>query len=551
MGQIRYRANLTSSLFPFDSGNFGRTVIASGQDQYASEGNPGIPQVYYVQNAIPTEFGYKSVGLFEIIPSIPGGTNRYIFDWQRISFPTYFRSSQYVYAVANLTTNVNEFAIYNFGSNTWIFTATGTLSAKDTFSATMTSATVNGRVFVTFPTSFPASTHFFELAYGGSIPSFIARQLTGLPTIAGTSQIDGIFASRGRLLVWSNQQNLVAWSSLTNPLDFAPSLITGAGNTQIQDARGRITHCVPTLYGFIVYCEDNVIAAEYTGNLAAPWSFREIYNSSGIISYEHVTRDNSVDTQFSWTDAGITKISDNVAQGALAELGEVIRRKKFYVYNSTTKKFSLYDFSANTLLSVAVSAVGKRYVAISIPNALWTYTEGVESGPPTISARNKYSYCFLFDSILKRWTLIKVGHNAIATLAASNFYDLPYDNNLAFLTYDGSVDVMRTCDQGDTPEAYLVLGKYQFSRTRKSSLQEVQLENLAPHTTLCTILTSLDGKTITSSLGPTEDLESNINYDGQLKKFPCDIVGENHSIVLSGEFDVNTVLLTGYQHGRL
>jgi hypothetical protein len=555
MAQIPYRANLNTKSFPFDSGNFGRTVIVPGNDQYADETNPGIPQVYYVQNAVPTEFGYKSVNLASGTagPAPGAGNNIYFFGATEIfgqkqltsnpSYPNQEIGSVIVYAVNRYNvTPMLELWYKNPQTSAWV-TVTTISNFVDTRVRGISSARVNARNFIAVPHLNVTGPYLagglkeVTWTYSPTTITFTNIQPTGIPN--GTF-INGILANRGRMLIWS--EDTVYWSSLTNPVDFTPSLITGAGNTKIQEARGEILCCVATLYGFIVYCANNIVAAEYTGNLAAPWSFREIYNSAGVRSWEHISKDHSVDTQFAYTEAGVTRISDNIAQVTLAELIELLRRKRFQVYNSTTKRFSAHAFGANEL-DVAVAAVGKRYVAISIPSVYWNKTTVEDNTNKT----NKYSYCFLYDSVLKKWGMVKVDHNFVFTW--------PQDNSVAFLQHTGDVLLMYGSDRYletiEGQEAYVILGKYQLSRTHKVRLQKIQIENRedSDFQTTCTVLSTLDGKNIAADATPANVTPSPAT--NSLLTFNCNIVGENHSIVIGNKFDVNTVILTGAKDGKL
>lgn len=548
MAQIPYRANLNTKAFPFDSGNFGRTVIVPGNDQYADETNPGIPQVYYVQNAVPTEFGYKSVNPVQIkaapVIAAPndigyffGASNSFFNDASILNKTTFFIRNNY-----NTTTPLLTLELFYTTPqlSTIVQAGSGYLhKLVDTTFYNLTTLQINGRNFVCHPLlndQFPPGTPVFSVTevswtYSPS-PTYwtltrTARAITG---IAATTLLKGFISNRGRMITWD--KTTVFWSSLTDPVDFTPSLITGAGNTKVQDARGEILWCSPTLYGFLIYCTDNIVAAEYTGNLASPWSFREIYNSAGILSIDVVAKDAAVDTQFAITQTGITRISDNVAQVALAELFEILKRKQLTIYNPATATFDTYDFSQNPL-QAGLAAVGKRYVAISIPSPAW------ETPANGVTLRDKFAYCFLYDSVLKKWGMVKVDHTAV--------YTEPETGGVAFLKYTGAVFLMKSCDEVPTPNSFLIIGKYQLSRTRKVSLQQVQIENRTDHATNCIILSTLDGRNISSSAVPS--------YAGTLNSplsiFNCNIVGENHSVVFSGEFDINTVLLTGATHGKL
>jgi len=78
MGQVAYRANLSSATFPMTIADGGRTVIVPGPDQNfdrrvdpeGSQRDAGIPQALYMENVMPTTNGYQSVGYLRAPESV-------------------------------------------------------------------------------------------------------------------------------------------------------------------------------------------------------------------------------------------------------------------------------------------------------------------------------------------------------------------------------------------------------------------------------------------------------------------------------------------------
>lgn len=102
--------------------------------------------------------------------------------------------------------------------------------------------------------------------------------------------------------------------------------------------------------------------------------------------------------------------------------------------------------------------------------------------------------------------------------------------------------------------AKILIGKMQLSRTRYITVEEIEFEN-ATHTgqpppgatadLALTIYNSMDGKNPTSTVNPTI-----VDDGGGLLKAVARVTGQNFSIQLRGNFNLNTLVLTTHQNGR-
>lgn len=102
---------------------------------------------------------------------------------------------------------------------------------------------------------------------------FIHRRETGLT-----------LAIRNQELKYKDVPKAIAWSSLIDPTDFTPSLVTGAGGGAVQGAKGDIVCCVSHTIGLVIYTNQNAVAAPTSGNARYPFNFRELVASGGIAS---------------------------------------------------------------------------------------------------------------------------------------------------------------------------------------------------------------------------------------------------------------------------
>jgi hypothetical protein len=526
MAQILYRANIGSKGFPFDPDNFGRSVIITGLDQdyqrkLASQEDKdkdqGLPQAFYMHNVLPTEYGYKSVGYTQKLNALPPAADQLF-----VSESTGFLTVDNIHLLS-LRTLTGATAYHNAPSDGATIdiavNAPAGTGGIETDRFTLTTAQVNARLFIAYATDIPPG-GIYEFTQVEPIPLSVSRLLTGFPA----NRLDGIFASRGRLMWWNS--TTIGGSSLTNPLDHAPSTITGAFNTQVQEAKGNIVYCVETLWGFIVYCQYNIIAAEFTGNIANPYIYRELYNSAGIISFRHVTRDDSLDVHYAYTLSGFLRITSNRADIVLPELTELIKNGVLVNYDIALRQFLYSTIGSNTRWSVALNFVGERYLAISV---------GDGTGPTDTTP---YQFAFVYDTALQRWGMLKHVHTHVFTWRE--------DNSIAFLQSSGAAYVVRSSEFVTPTDAVLALGNYQLTRGSKCALQQIEVQNREDFNTACTVHTSLQGKTTNYITTPTTTYSL-----GGLKIFNGLQVGLNHKLFLTGPFDINSLILTFSTHGRV
>ena len=154
-------------------------------------------------------------------------------------------------------------------------------------------------------------------------------------------------------------------------------------------------------------------------------------------------------------------------------------------------------------------------------------------------------YIFLRIS-LKRWGKFKFPHIDCfeLSLLTAETVETPR-RSIAFLGTDGSVNVVKINSRNNGADGVVLLGKYQYIRTRLTHLLAVEVENVQQgYPFAITDLYTLDGKT-------------NISKSGYLlvdsphnKKYLFSVVGINHSLLMVGAFNLTCLILTYTIHGR-
>lgn len=102
--------------------------------------------------------------------------------------------------------------------------------------------------------------------------------------------------------------------------------------------------------------------------------------------------------------------------------------------------------------------------------------------------------------------------------------------------------------------AKILVGKFQFSRTRAVTLEEIEFENvthseqLPPGATSdleVTVYNSLDGKNAQAGVSPVVKVD-----EGGLYHLATRLTGQNFSVQLAGVYNLNTLVFTTHQSGR-
>lgn len=507
MAQVVYRGNLSAKSFPFVSENFGRSIIVSGPDQnfsrqlVASEDQDkdiGIPQVYYCHNVMPHGQGWQSVGYTSILPS--AGSN---YNFSNIYL---LRDGSDNKIFMGVNTNGDMYVSDGTGAP-WVYKQTVTAGKL------ITTAYVSGITYI-----YVANVGCYK--YNFATNAFVSVTLTSLTA----ANILGITYSAGYLIAWSN--STVAWSSTTDPTDFTPSLNTGAGGGAVESARGAINYCVPHTLGFVVGTADNCVAALYQNNNRYPFQFREIVNSGGMTSLDLVTWDANSPNLYAYTTSGIQLISTQQTQTVYPEITDFISGRYFEDFDESVNAFTTTVL--NSAMQKKVAMVSDRYFIVSY---------GI----------NELTHAIVFDMSLKRYGKLKVTHVQAFTyhLAAPGILETPRQS-LGFLKKDGSVSIVDFSIGSPSLNGVLILGKYQYARSRWLQLDAIELESVrATQSFSLTVFSSYDGKSNDLITTPTL-----AQATGLTRKYTCRAVGVNHSLLFKGGFMCDSLVLTFNIHGK-
>lgn len=490
MAKIRFKGALQSAFMPFVSTFQLRTVINPGQDINVrtprNQNNPqnytdySIPQVMYAENVVPTGEGFQSISYQRMVPPVQDG-----YYWQD-GFDQVIPLRDSSENVVLLSPGGGDNWIYNPNVGTWEYNTPILLTPN----RLITRAYVNGRTFVCYE-----SQGVWEYV-GGTLTK---QTLVGLDD----ADVRGIGSSSNYLLAFGSLD--VHWSSLIDPLDFEPSLSSGAGFATPQDVKARITSILGVAGGFIVYTGQNAVAGVYTNNPRAPFSFKEVNGAGGVKTYEQVTADQNSGTHYAWTTSGLQKISIQGAEPVSGEINDFLAGRTWEHYDWATHRL-VQHYSGSPEFRTKLTVISNRWLVISYN---------------TVEAMDGFNYALVLDLILNRFGKVKINHRDVFTwpyaVAPSeltydelmpNEYDdlqnIPYDElvewigqdplskmSMAFLQSNGAVrlmhmsyNLMRGDEQPDdfqewwAPKSVVVFGKFQTVRAAMMQMQQLDVEGV-------------------------------------------------------------------------
>jgi hypothetical protein len=511
MADVAYRANLSAAAIPVDPLAAGRTVVIKGYDNnYApnitskedKDKDMGIPQLFYGANILPTEQGFRSAA-YQVSQEACPGTPYTSFA---------IRSA----TQSALLVHTEEGYLYKLVAGTPQFKLIDTKDGRVTY------ATVSGTTYLFF-----AGIGCFT--YDFNTDTLVPVTLLGLDV----AFILGITSTGGYMLAWS--ADAIAWSSLFNPVDFVPSLDTGAGGGSVEGARGAITYCVSNPLGIFVFTETNCVSATLSNNAAFPFNFKEIVGSSGITDLQAVGFEGNSGAAYAYTSNGFQEIKHNGAKTIWTDISD--NADITPVWDENTIIGEGYG-TARGIQSARIATIGSRYVCVSIQKGV-----GVTGFPV-------FRDIWVYDNSLLRWGRLVKEHVEVFENE---------DHELAILTSEGKIAVVKNTNAPEhdfdieSDVGCVVLGRFQYSRQRLTQLQQIELEQLYPVDIVDVltgvktevrypevyVLTAVDGKN--GSFAPT--------YRATQDRYLYHSTGVNHSVMVKGNFYLSCVVLTLNNHG--
>lgn len=391
MAQNRISLNLSAADFTLSYFFKGQSVIIPGQDQNAFQAQAwftgetnqrgvNIPQVAYCENTVPTQEGYRSVAYRYFIepPEVPGNFVKIlpVFDGNANS------------AIVGVTKDRRLYIVSAYTAGMWRQLPIPSTMNWETFYG-ISSTGVQGTIVIQID-----GVGLCGLDVAGSVLTDLNPTVTGLDM----SKVKGVCSCKGYLVAFDD--TTIYWSSTENPLDFTPSLITGAGSGKPDGAKGKIITCKEISQGFIIYCDVNILSAAYSSNKTIPWVFAVLSSGAGVRHADAVAYDLNMSNHFAWTSAGLIGVELHKANPILPEVTD-------FIASGLSDATLSYDSPVVTQFDerdkeVRIAYISNRYVCLSF-GYLSDLVEK-ESRIPQLKQT------FLWDTQLKRWGKLNVDH---------------------------------------------------------------------------------------------------------------------------------------------
>lgn len=386
MATRKIRCNLSSATFPLLTKAIGRSIIipAPGRVEGAVQDTEGAsanyvkntPQPLYIQNYLPSLEGLNSINIIK--ESFPTKLNSYV----QKNINLYVLRDELDTRVFYLSDPRYNY-IYNYNIGVWESFPPETPPNKDpiTGKEEVTIAYIKGNTYVCIE-------EYGIYTYDTKNNQFrIVSEITGVDIYA----IKGITSAGPYLILYTD--TTVYWSNVNNPLDFVPSLITGAGSTKVLSVKSIIILLAPVADGFIIYTAHNAVSAIVTGDINNPFIYKEIEGFTGLPGIAQISYGStSSSSHIAWTPTGIVEVNTQSIINSFPEATLFLQGKTMEKYDTITKELSLQHSAS--VLNAKFRLIGGRYVTISY----------------SLSELDYFTHALVYDLALKRWGKIVFNH---------------------------------------------------------------------------------------------------------------------------------------------
>lgn len=526
MPQVSYRANLSAAIFPFAVPMAGRTVIVPGQDNnYDKRVDPsetaqrdaGIPQALYLENVMPTAAGYQSVGWKTTI-GLPGAANGNIF-----------HAAAYRAGLASGVNNpLTAFRLYYSGgtdvyssyvdeSTSWqpvIYFGNKVLPTTY-FSA----ASVRGESFVHISGTSAGATYGFYKAYHTGTTLQLENDTVNFIGLGASVRA---ISSNFNYLVALTQDGKFKWSSTTNPRDFTPSLVTGAGETAISHTNNT-TALIPCPTGFYIFADEGITYVEYTGNARYPWRFLLVEDTTQVLSYTFGDV-NSSSLLVIDSVGTIRRVSKTESAPLAPELTLYLRQQlPYYQYNYATDV--LTEVVGSPEIAPKIYFFYDRYICVSVEPIA-----GV------------YGAVIVYDVALKRYGRLRRPHTHLSICDTSYDGANVLGSNTLIATNTATLNQATLDMDAKTAapfhESVLILGRFKYVRSRRLCIHETVVEG---------VLTNLDVRMLPSAPGQLfapAVIPYEVAKNSYAATYNSRAEGYDVSLAIKGQFSINHVDFT-------
>lgn len=130
------------------------------------------------------------------------------------------------------------------------------------------------------------------------------------------------------------------WSGALDPLDFTPSLHTGAGSTGVTSDIGTIVALIPSVDGFYILGRRGGLFAKCTGDIQTPFSVSVVDEFSGIETTDWCLHSYVAATYLCYTNTGLCRLTPQKAEYDCFDYSECLESGRMLELHDTACKWS-------------------------------------------------------------------------------------------------------------------------------------------------------------------------------------------------------------------
>ena len=373
------------------------------------------------------------------------------------------------------------------------------------------------------------------------------------------AQVEGIAASRGRLLAW-DYTNTLYLGSAVDPTDFTPSVTTQANSYRVDAIKGNIVLILPHPEGAVIYSTGNIVKSTYQGG-----------GSQQVFSYRAMNERGSIDPR-------------HIAKGPNEHY--LIGSEGLYTVDYGKNEVSLIgkeltDFLKRYKFPIQLQMIGNRYLVVNLLEAPPTvdakaWREGsatpyqlgegtrtvrpvqVLSIPDVPFGQNLFplfTNAMIYDAVLDKWGYATLDYKHLFSINPTNQEGYPAEKDyalreaafyndvrsLAALLPDGSTVLLN-----DSPDSsYIVYGKYLLSRSHYTKVLKVEAQFLDYPDCTISLEPSMDGRLI-----DYDNIKESAAIGTPGFRWPIMAVARWFNILVKGKFNLTGLSIEGKRDGR-
>lgn len=229
-----------------------------------------------------------------------------------------------------------------------------------------------------------------------------------------TAGVTGVIGVSNRIVCHDGKW--LYWSGSLNPLDFTPSLHTGAGSTGVTSDIGQIVSLVPSVDGFYILGRRGGLFAKCTGNIQTPFAVSVIDEFSGIESADWCIQSYVAATYMCYTNTGLCRLTPQKAEYDYFDYSSCLESGRMIVLHGIDCAWGEGFVDAAEYIDSPECEPTYMYHEVETARKLKVYS--VSPDYECISfgwsdGHQAYQRLLVFNKVLQRSTVLHTSHNHV------------------------------------------------------------------------------------------------------------------------------------------